>query len=263
LVFAQAQRRLGSKKKKNKVLQAGGAVIAIVGPDATGKSTLVSETGRWLGENLAVKMLHAGKPPSSWVTAPINLLLLLTRPIRTKMPPSIKEDRSASGEENPARKSGGTTSLLYAIRAVTLAWDRRNLLRRGWRAAARGELVICDRYPSNNIGAMDSPRLVEQIGRSGWHSSIYNVAARLEQQLYAQIPPPDLVIRLHVSVDTAIKRNRLRDKQGEETDAYIEARHRYTRAWQRADTRRVFDVDTEQPLAETMLAIKDIIWRSI
>ena len=264
LVFTQVQRRIGSRKK-NKVLQAGGVVIGIVGADATGKSTLVSETGRWLGEDFLVRLMHAGKPPTSWATAPINLLLHLIRRFGPKLRPTVtvNENRFSSEKENVPLKGRGLASLLYAFRAVTLAWDRRNLLLKGWRAAAKGEIVICDRYPSNIVGAMDSPRLKEKKESGGWLTSVYNMAARLEQDLYAQIPPPDLVVRLQVSVETAKERNRLRNKTGEETDEYIESRHHLAPEWHRTDTGRVFDVDTEQPLAETMLEIKDIIWHSL
>lgn len=262
LVSTQVRRRIGTRKK-NKVLQAGGAVIAIVGADATGKSTLVLETGRWLGENFVVRILHAGKPPTSWATAPVNLLLHLERRLRPYLRPAATEHRSTSKQGESFLQGRGLASLLYAFRAVALAWDRRNLLMKGWRAAANGEILICDRYPSNVIGAMDSPRLKEIEENSGWFSLVYNMAARLEQRLYAQIPPPDLVVRLHVSVETAKERNRLRDKPGEETDVYIESRHLHSRQWHRTDTGRVFDVDTEQSLTETMLNIKDIIWRSL
>jgi thymidylate kinase len=262
LAFTQVQRRIGSRKK-NKVLQAGGAVIAIVGADATGKSTVVSETGRWLGKDFLVRVIHAGKPPTSWVTTPVNLALRLIRRFSPRLRPAIKNSHSSPEVRNPSSKEGGLASLLYAFRAVSLAWDRRNLLLKSWRATAKGEIVICDRYPSNIIGAMDSPRLKEKSGRGGWLASIYNRAARFEQRLYTQIPPPDLVVRLQVSVETAIERNRLRSKSDDESDEYIEARHHHSSEWQRTDTARVFNVDTEQPLAETLLEVKDIIWHSL
>lgn len=262
LAFTQVQRRVGSKKK-NKVLQAGGAVIAIVGADATGKSTVVSETGKWLGKDFLVRIIHAGKPPTSWVTAPINMFLHLSRSFWPKLRPTIKANRSSSENGDSPQKGRGLGSLLYACRAVTLAWDRRNLLLQSWRAAAKGEIVISDRYPSNIIGAMDSPRLKEVNGSDGWLTSIYNKAARLEKQLYTQIPPPDLVVRLQVPVEIAKERNRLRSKPGEETDEYIESRHYHATDWQRTDTGRVFDVNTAQPLAETLLEIKDIIWHAL
>ena len=262
LVLSKALRRLGSSKK-DKVLQKGGVVIAIVGADATGKSTLVAETGRWLGENFAVRIVHAGKPPTSWVTAPFNLLFHLVRRFWPKSLTTNHENRNSSEKKEGSRNSKGWAGLLYAFRAVALAWDRRNLLLKGWRAAANGEIVVCDRYPSNIVGAMDSPRLKEIKEDSGWLGNVYNKAAGLEQQLYAQIPPPDLVVRLRVSVETAKDRNRLRDKPGDEKDEYIESRHRLYREWRRSDTGKVFDVDTEQSLAETTLQLKDILWRAL
>jgi thymidylate kinase len=264
LVFSQVQRRIGSAKK-NKVLQAGGVVIGIVGADATGKSTLVGETGRWLGEHFLVRIIHAGKPPTSWATAPINLWSHLFRRFGPRLRPTVpvNENQLFTEEENFPLNGKGLAGLLYAIRAVTLAWDRRNLLLKGWRAAAKGEIVICDRYPSNIVGAMDSPRLKEKEESGGWITSVYNLAARLERDLYAQIPPPDLVVRLQVSVETAKERNRLRNKTGEETDEYIESRHHLAPEWQRKDTGKVFDVDTERPLAETTLEVKEVIWHSL
>ena len=110
---------------------------------------------------------------------------------------------------------------------------------------------------------MDSPRLNEINVGSGWITSVYNRAARLERHIYTQIPPPDIVVRLKVSVEIAKERNRIRTKSGEETDEYIESRHLLSSEWHRADTGRIFDVDTTQPLAETMCAIKEIIWHSL
>ena len=261
LAFTQVQRRIGSRKK-NKVLQAGGVIIAIVGSDGTGKSTVVSEIGRWLGKDFLVRKIHAGKPSTSWETAPVNMVFHLLRRLRPKSQSAV-EDQSSSENGKSTFKGRELASLLYAFRAVTLAWDRRNLLLKSWRSAARGEIVISDRYPSNIIGAMDSPRLNEINENNGLLASVYNRAAKLEKQLYTQIPPPDIVVRLHVSVEIAKERNRLRIKSEEETDEYIEYRHNHFSEWHRTDSGRVFDVDAAQPLAETMFAVKEVIWHSL
>ncbi|MEO7838770.1 MAG: hypothetical protein ABIU06_05420, partial [Anaerolineales bacterium] len=55
--------------------QSGGAVIAIVGPEATGKSTLLAEIRKWLNEHYAVYQIHAGKPKSTLLTFIPNLLV--------------------------------------------------------------------------------------------------------------------------------------------------------------------------------------------
>lgn len=258
MLRTEVWRRLAGKRR-NKVLQAGGSVIAFVGADATGKSTLVAETARWLGSTFAVKTIHTGKPPSSWLTAPANLLLALARRLTSRRGDSLDSQQSSTNDLKPSRHQfKGLSSLPYALRAVTLAWDRQRLILKTRRLAAEGEIVICDRYPSQVIGAMDSPRLEEAQSQSGQVAAIYNRLARLEKRLYAQIPPPDIVLRLRVSLETAKQRNR--ERHGQEGERYLEARHRQSQDWHMPGTRHVYDIDTEQSLEETIRSVKEAIW---
>jgi thymidylate kinase len=263
LLWAQMARKFGGNLK-NKSLDAGGLVIAFVGPEATGKSTLVSSCERWLGQVFAVRSIHAGKPPSSWLTIPINLVLPLIRALLPRLRLSRLEGHTSSINLTHSQpKVEGLPALIYALRAVSLAWDRRQLLLRARRSAASGEIVISDRYPSEMIGAMDSPRLRGELTKSGMMSVVINWLARLEQRIYKQIPPPDIVIRLKVSIETAKKRNRERIKAGNETDVYVESRHRQNREWYMSGTKWIYDIDTEQPLEETILSTKKTIWESL
>lgn len=262
LLQAEVQRRVGTKKQ-NKVLAAGGAVVAFVGADATGKSTLVSETGRWLGDAFTVNVIHTGKPPSSWLTAPVNLALAFVRRLAaSRRMTHLKSQRTFSTDSNLAQhKFKGLASVLYALRAVALAWDRQRLILRSRRRAAEGEVIVCDRYPSRITGAMDSPCLVEELFQTGPVVAMYNRLVRLEQQLYRQIPPPDIVLRLRVSLDTALKRNR--ERNGQDREAYLEARHRQSQDWQMPGTSYVYEIDTEQTLAETICKVKEAIWAAL
>jgi thymidylate kinase len=256
MLSAEVRRRLGTKQK-NKVLQAGGAVIAFVGADATGKSTLVANTGRWLGDTFAVKIIHTGKPPSSWLTTPVNLLLAL---LRRRRPLQSAAHGALSDSSISRHEFKGFSSIFYGLRAVVLAWDRQRLIVRTRRRAAKGEIIICDRYPSNIIGAMDSPRLEESL-KTGPIATIYNGLARLEKGLYQRIPPPDIVLRLKVSIETARKRNRNRDEQ--DGDLYLETRHRQSQDWQMSGTSYVFDIDTDQTLEQTICSVKSVIWAAL
>ncbi len=261
VLWAEVRRRMGTKQK-NKVLQAGGAVIAFVGADATGKSTLVTETTHWLGDTFAVKVIHTGKPPSSWLTAPVNIALALVRRLMSLQRVSRLKDQIPSSDSNPSQhKFKGLSSIPYALRAITLAWDRQRLILKTRRLAAQGEIIVCDRYPSNVIGAMDSPRLEEEPLKTGRVVAIYNRLARLEKRLYRPIPPPDIALKLQVSLETAKKRNR--ERNGQDGDAYLEARHRQSQDWYMPGTRYVYDIDTEQSLEETICNVKDAIWESL
>src|SRR5205807_6275570 len=61
----------GSGSRKD--LASGGALIAFIGLDASGKSTLVRETAAWLRKVFRVVRHHLGKPPSAWLTLLPNL----------------------------------------------------------------------------------------------------------------------------------------------------------------------------------------------
>jgi thymidylate kinase len=155
----------------------------------------------------------------------------------------------------------GLNSLIYAIRAVCLAWDRRTLLWKVRRASANGEIVVCDRYPTNATGMMDSPRSLVDLTQKGLVSSIYNWLARMERSLYRQIPPPDIVLRLKVSLETAKKRNAAREILDDEI--YLQNRHQQAKEWFMPGTRSIQDIDTDLPLTETLIAVKQAIWSSL
>jgi thymidylate kinase len=266
--FGHVQLLLGNlvkklrKQKGSKMFLAGGTIIAIVGADATGKSTLVSETSRWLRKNFVVNTVHAGKPPSTLLTAPINFLLALHRRLRRRSQSAGKLENGSSpksGVVQAERKS--LNSAIYAIRAVCLAWDRRALLWKVRQASANGEIVVCDRYPTNATGMMDSPRLVEDLTQKGFVASIYNWLARIERALYRQIPPPDIVLRLKVSLETAKRRNAARDILDDEI--YLQNRHQQAQEWFMPGTRSIQDIDTDLPLAETINAVRQAIWPAL
>ena len=261
LLWAELQRRLGTKQK-NKVLQSGGAIIAFTGADATGKSTLVAETGRWLGDTFTVRTIHAGKPPSTWLTAPVNIAFSLARSLISLQRVRRLKRRLSPSDSNPSRHHfEGLSSLPYALRAIALAWDRQRLTLKARQLAAKGEIIICDRYPSAIIGNMDSPRLEEEPLKTGPVATIYNRLAQVEKQLYRQIPPADIVLKLNVSVETAKKRNRNRNEQ--DGDAYLEARHRQSLDGHMPGTRYVNEIDTEQTLEETVRDVKKALWESL
>jgi hypothetical protein len=108
---------------------------------------------------------------------------------------------------------------------------------------------------------MDSPRLLEDSTQRGSVSSIYNWLARTERNLYRQIPPPDIVLRLRVSFETAKKRNAARDILDDEL--YLQSRHQQAKEWFMPGTRAIQDINTDLSLEETIRAVKQAIWPSL
>ncbi len=253
-LFRMAWNRLLSKHK-HMLLRNGGCIIALVGPQATGKSTIAAELRKWLGVELAVSTLHAGKPPRTWVTWLPSLAIPLARKL---MPGNTTVKIEKDAVDNDTRKF----PLIFIIRKVMLAWDRRALLQKAWRQARNGKIIVSDRYPSNLVGAIDGATFRDDA-IDNESSRLKRTLMKIERKLYNDICPPDLVLELTVSTEKAIERNKKRHKKGpKQSTDYVRLRHsmKYKPVF---DTTPVFKISTDDDFNEMMLTIKQIVWSAI
>ncbi|WP_319552589.1 hypothetical protein [Vibrio sp.] len=246
------------------------AVIALVGPEATGKSTIARELESWLASMYNVRAIHVGKPPATWLTFPVRILLPLakrffpkSRTSRLKGYVTSAQNSDISDVDEPQRNTICFSALVNAVWNVCIAWERCNLLVSSHKAANNHTFIVCDRYPSYQPGAMDSARLTLHVEQKGLKASLYNQLALIEHRIYQQIPAPDIVLQLSVSLETAKQRNRERVKEDKEGDRYIEARRLHTQSWQRMGNEVIYHIDTEQPFADTVNRVIDVIKKTV
>ena len=256
LLGKQAYRKLRGGKKWKTPYDGRGAVVAFIGPEATGKSTLAEEINQWLSKNLLVYDVHAGKPPSTIFTFLPNSIM----PVLRKISGGLRTSKLDHKQQNiGSRRLGFSASLIYSLRALMVAIDRLFLLKRVSRMAAKGAIIICDRYPVNIIGAMDSPRLD--------HARLYNLPffcklAEAERWIYAQIPPPAIVFSLTVSPEIAVKRNENRIKKGKEDAEYVRSRHLQSEKLHYAG-KNAHELNTDEGLSDTILKVKKVFWEDM
>jgi thymidylate kinase len=242
----------------------GGLLIAIVGPDGAGKSTLVRETTRWLSREVAVLPMYggSGSGPASLPRRVVQALARLARPLARKRRPS----RVGSGTAGPARLGGPLPTskaegrlrrLARAVWALSLARERRRNAARARRARDRGAVVLADRFPQSQFpGLNDGPKL------SHWledHDPLLRWAARRERMAFDQIAlsPPDLVVKLDLPFELALQR-----KPDTPTDQ-LRRKVEIVQALSFPSTTQVFTVDARMPLEEVLLAVKRLIWRAL
>lgn len=253
LVYSKLQ-HLATRRRARKFIRPEGCVIAFVGADATGKSTLISDTQAWLGDVFVTERYHVGKPRSSWLTMPVNLML----PVARLVFPRLRGNGVAKPDSASRR-----ASLLQAFRAVAVAWDRHHLLRKVHRKAATGITVICDRYPSMCPGAMDSPRLQDRKRGAGLKGRLIDVMTRWEKEIYSRNPPPDVVVKLTVPIDVARERNAIRNKQDKHADDELTFRHQSFRLWKVTGASSTIELNTAETINQTKASLREALWNSL
>lgn len=225
-------------------------LIAFVGSEATGKSTILGEVEGWLGRSHRVRRVHAGKPPSTPITFLPHVLLPALRAV-------FPEQRTLYVEERYEARDRTATKpypLLFGVRSVMLAYERRALLTRAARSG-NGTVVLSDRYPSEASGAPDGPQLAHLPMPSG-RFSIRRVLTRMEDRLYRDIPAPDMVFHLSAPLEVTLARNAARNKQ--EPEDYVRFRHALSEKL-RFDGAPVYGIDTDRDLQLVVREIEEVI----
>ena len=223
----------------------GGTVVALVGSDGAGKSSVVEALHSWLGGKVDVVTIYfgSGQGPSSILRWPLKLALRVAR--RGSGPPRLDPDIRRSRDVSVPR----------AIWAVLLAREKRAKVRTAMRARERGFIVICDRYPQTQVGGVSDGPLLWR-----WHESTGRLKRRLarwEREIYELGAAifPDVVVRLIVAPETAAQR-----RPGDDPRE-LAFRTRLVKDL-RFETARygVTDVAADEDLESVILQVKRALW---
>jgi thymidylate kinase len=248
-VFRRKILRRGPVRNK---LASGGALIAVVGGDGAGKSTVVESLSRWLSsEHIDSYAVHMGKPSWSPLTAVIKVPLKLVAAAKRSSTSSEKALRSSLAAADEG-------SMTVRTRA-RLAWevltgrDRYRTYRKARRSASNGSIVLCDRYPLPEVSLMDGPVTARMKDPSRW-GRWARFLATLERRQYDRIASPDILIVLRLDPDTAVER-----KRGVEPESSV--RPRSEEIW-RMDWRGTpaIVVDAASPKDRVLSEVRSVIW---
>jgi len=235
----------------------GGVMVAFVGPDGSGKSTLARNVVSVLADKLDVYFVYfgSGDGPSSLVRWP---LLAARRALKRV---GLRPRREPAGLGAPAEPGPARRGVFWV--AARLAWslalslEKRWKLRAAWRARNRGMVVITDRYPQAQVlGFNDGPLLGAWNGRRGgllhwlaeWEAAPYEWADR---------HPPDLIVKLNVSPQAALRR------KPETGVSEVERRLRAIHTLAYPPPAAVAEVDADRPLPDVSLDVKRLVWDRI
>ena len=233
-------------------LRGRGAIVAFLGCDGSGKSTATGEVERWLSSCVDVRRVYmgSGDGPSSWWRWPMKL-------VHQRMSgPGGAAAEAASGEKRGRSLKRTLRRAARPVWAVALSLEKRARLREAWDARDRGEVVICDRFPQNEImGFNDGPLLAAWADHG---SRVLRWLARWEAEPYAwaAAAPPDLVVKMQVSEAVAAERR---------PEMVLEGIRRKIDAVGRLELggAPLALIDADRPLEEVLSRVRRAVWDAL
>ena len=182
-IFPLHKKHLGNK----------GILIAIVGADGSGKTTLVKDLTKWLSWKMQVRTLYFGIPKTLSLKMVNKLISLLRFPVKI-------------GLKKPFAPVVNLGHYVSARRWIWIAGKRLRIYRKAFEWTKKGMIVISDRYPlpefRNMASPMDGPRIQKEWGSES------GKLAHLEQHYYSQIRLPDKVFVLKTDINELRKRKK-------------------------------------------------------
>jgi hypothetical protein len=236
----------------------GGVVIAFLGADGSGKSTLTRAIGSWLGWKVEVQSLYFGygDGPVSLLRLPLRLLQRL----HARMHKARRGSDPVPGSTNAFDDPGWTSApkaVWRGLHAWSIVAEKRSRIRQAVRARQLGWIVIADRYPQAQVVALSDGPLLGAWTSHRW--SALRAIAGWEMRAYRELElvAPDLVIKLHVSPAISTMRK---------VDGTIDDLSRRTEAVRRIrfpECTRVVDIDADQLLDSVLLRVKQAVWEAL
>lgn len=229
----------------------GGRIIALIGSDGSGKSTLVRELDRWLASKMDVLVVYfgSGDGPASAIRLP----LMWIRQLRHRLRPSPGTGEG-SVNNGPAPTGARRMTAWRVVWSLALAREKGQKLKKARRARARGFVVLCDRYPQAEVGGMNDGPLLHEWSTSP--SRLKRLLAAWEARPYhaAEQAGPDLLLRLVVSPAVALER------KSHESREKLELRREVISSLRFPGSRRTVDIDADLSREAVLLTAKQEIW---
>ncbi|MGF1539585.1 MAG: hypothetical protein ACFCU5_03905 [Pleurocapsa sp.] len=242
---------------KRSSINQGGAIIAILGADGAGKSTVSAEIVKGLSSKIDVFPLYlgSGDGSASMLRQPLIWIRKAVKILRSRYTP----EKLATNKTKPKKwyKRSKIYQLNHILWAIALVYEKRNKLKQANLAKNRGMIVVCDRYPQSQIPEFNEGHLLstEKVSSFKLLQTLQQWELRAYQEMEATMPP-DLVIKLNVSPEVALSRK-------SSLTEVIENKVAAVRAIKFPHQTTVTNLDADLPLDEVILQAKHTVWQNL
>lgn len=238
--------RIGFNKLRGKILSNGGVVIALTGPDGSGKSTIAEQISTWLEWKIDCRKIYMGT--GSGKTSPMIFLYEFLTDVKRFFfsTDSASQAENLNSSEKDSSNAGLMRTTIKNCFKYMVARAKLKKVEECERLRANGSVVITDRFPQSGVrNFYDGPKCNEP------ESYFY----RKEHEIFCRIKAlnPDIAVKLYVDLEEAIKR------KPNDSKSLIARKINVTDdiKFQGSD---VIKVDANKKLEEVRKEIKKYIW---
>ena len=250
-LWAKVQRKyFQTPKATHRTPVGGGTIVAILGADGSGKSTVTSEIVSSLSQKLDVLPLYlgSGDGKASAIRQPLIWARKGLKTLRSRRSSKQQSSKTGNRQPNPTSPLSGLGQLVWAL---VLTQEKRNKLKQARVAKESGTIAICDRYPQSQIlGLNDGPLLSDGSKYpqplQQWEMESY--------QRMVQAMPPDLVIKLNVTPEVAIAR------KSETPPETVRQKVEAVRSLTFGERTTVVTIDADGSLDDVLVQAKQAVW---
>jgi hypothetical protein len=218
-IIASAVRRARSfgmrGLRHRRTLAHGGLIVAFVGPDGAGKSTVSAAVTKELSRKVEVEQVYMGSGRGS---------AGITRSVLERL---------------RLRKLGGPFRTLWRM---ALAAEKRHRLRKIERWRRKGKIVVSDRYPQVDVEGYNDGPLLAHLRESRF--VLLRRIAGWERRCYSEalVVAPDIAFRMTIDLDGLARR-----RPGMSVETIRKKQQGIAKIRFPAQT-RVIDLNSDQPL---------------
>jgi len=233
-----------------KSLHNGGSIIAVIGCDGAGKTTITSALVAWLGWKLDTHLLYLGE--DSLIR---TMFIDVTRFLRRFRSKNDGASTASMMTENYQKAYATQRRLVTSVVELSVSISRARKVRRAHMLRHTGSIVIADRFPQAQFaGIYDGPRLA-LVKTSKWPYAKFRKIERENYEIITRMPP-DIVIKLFLPVEEACRRKPDHKQDDIERKAAITERLEF-------DKSLILEFNASKPLDELILDIKRKLWEVI
>ena len=237
----------------------GGLVVAVVGADGSGKSTVIADLQTTFKKKIDVYPVYLGKGRAGGLSWKRKMLARLKAKVTgTKQVKQHKAGAATPPDNSEKKRSGLKWTVFKCVEAIIVAREKLQKLKNIEAAKKKGMLVICDRYPQNQFKGFNDGPVLHFLSQSG--NPVFRLMSRIEEKIYkyAGDNPPDIVFKLVADANVISTR-----KPNMASPQILQAKVESIKELQFKNGCKVVTINAAEPLEQVLLAVKRELWNTM